>query len=286
MILQLTYSLKKFATIFNIFQKHFISAKGRTIMKSSIKILTTALLFALVSLFTCNVNAEEKTYNVGTEPTFPPFEMLDSETGKITGFDIDLLTAIGEDQGFKINVLSLSFDGLIPAVLVGKIDMAASGFTITPQRAKVINFSTPYIDAGLGAVKLASDDSIKTLADLKDKTAAVQIGSSGQKAAEDLKAAGKLKEVVVMDNSSLAVTDLLRGRVDIVINDIPVNTAFVKKSHNKLEMIAEPLNTEQYGFVIPKADTELLDKVNQGLQNVRDNGTYDKIYDKYFNTEK
>lgn len=255
-------------------------------MKSSIKILTTALLFALVSLFTCNVNAEEKTYNVGTEPTFPPFEMLDSETGKITGFDIDLLTAIGEDQGFKINVLSLSFDGLIPAVLVGKIDMAASGFTITPQRAKVINFSTPYIDAGLGAVKLASDDSIKTLADLKDKTAAVQIGSSGQKAAEDLKAAGKLKEVVVMDNSSLAVTDLLRGRVDIVINDIPVNTAFVKKSHNKLEMIAEPLNTEQYGFVIPKADTELLDKVNQGLQNVRDNGTYDKIYDKYFNTEK
>ena len=246
-------------------------------------ILTAVLLFA--AAFTTPALADTKVYNVGTEPTFPPFEMLDSTTGKITGFDIDLLKAIAADQGFEVKIHSLGFDGLIPAVLTGKIDLSASGFTITEKRAKVINFSDSYIDAGIGAMKRTDDESIKSIADLKGKTIGVQIGTSGQKVAEELQAQGKVGTVTVMDNSALAVTDLLKGRIDAVINDIPVNTAYVKQSQGKLIMLPTPLNKEQYGFVVNKKDTELLKQLNQGLKNIRANGTYDKIYDKYFNVK-
>lgn len=251
-------------------------------MKATLKLILSAV-FMLIAVFTAPASADTKVYNVGTEPTFPPFEMLDSDTGEITGFDIELLKAIAEDQGFDIKVHSLGFDGLIPAVLTGKIDLSASGFTITEKRAKVINFSDPYIDAGIGIIKRTDDDSVKSVDDLKDKTVAVQIGTSGQKVAEELKDQGKIANVTVMDNSALAVTDLLKGRVDAVINDIPVNTAYVKQSKGDLEMLPDPLNTEQYGFVLDKNDTELLKQINQGLKNLRANGTYDKIYDKYFN---
>ena len=252
-------------------------------MKLSIGSTLLAALLLLTAVFTAPASADTKIYNLGTEPTFPPFEMLDSKTGEITGFDIDLIKAIAADQGFEVKIHSLGFDGLIPAVLTGKIDLSASGFTITEKRAKVINFSEPYIDAGIGALKRSDDTSIKTLSDLKGKTVGVQIGTSGQKVAEELQEQGKVSNVKVMDNSALAVTDLLKGRVDAVINDIPVNTAYSKQSKGKLAILPTPLNTEQYGFVLNKKDTELLKKINQGLKNIRENGTYDKIYDKYFN---
>ncbi len=252
-------------------------------MKASLQLSLLALFAA--AIFSFSAQADSKVYNVGTEPTFPPFEMLDSASGEITGFDIDLLNAIAADQGFEVKIHALGFDGLIPAVLTGKIDIAASGITITEKRAKVISFSTPYIEAGIGVLIRKDDASIKSLDDLKDKTAGVQIGSSGQKAAEDLKAAGKLASIVVMDNASLAVTDLLKGRVDTVINDIPVNNAFINQSKGKLIMLDKPLNKEEYGFVTGKNNQELLEMINKGLANVRANGTYDKIHAKYFSNK-
>ncbi len=253
-------------------------------MKNLLHRVLSVICCALIALTTLAAHAAEETITIGTEPTFPPFEFVDSKSGEITGFDIELMQAIAQDQGFDIKVISLGFDGLIPAVISQKIDMAASGFTITDQRAKVISFSEPYIDAGIGIVKRTENDQINSVADLAGKTAAVQIGTSGQKAAEDLKAKGQLKSIVVMDNSALAITDLLKGRVDVVINDIPVNTAYLKKSKGELTMLDVPLNKEQYGFVINKKNPELLQKVNAGLAAARANGTYDKIYDKYFNT--
>lgn len=244
---------------------------------------TFFVLFALltVSFISYATNAAEKTYTVGTEPTFPPFEMLDKATGDITGFDIELLNAIAKDQGFAIKVQSMSFDGLIPAVLTGKLDMSISGFTITPKRAKVIDFSDAYIDAGIG-VLVSAESGFKTVDDLAGKVVAVQIGSSGQKAAEDLMKQGLFKDVKVMDNSALAVTDLLAGRVEGVVNDIPVNVAYVKQNKGKIVMLDKPLNSEQYGIVLPKNNPELLKKINEGLKNVKADGTYDKLYEKYF----
>ena len=254
-------------------------------MKKSIKLLTSALLLAVVTLFSSSAFADSEVYTVAMEPTFPPFEMLDSKTGKITGFDVDLIKAIAKDQGFQVEINALGFDGLIPAVLTGKLDMSISGFTITDKRAKVINFSDPYIDAGIGVLKRSDDDSIQTLDDLKDKTAVVQIGSSGQKVAEDLKASGKLKAVVVMDNVALAVADLIKGRADVVVNDVTVNVAYAKGSNGVIVMLKTPLNKEEYGIVVSKSNPELLEKVNKGLANIRANGTYDKIYAKYFKAE-
>ena len=248
------------------------------------KALIALFALAIATLISASVNADEPTYTIACEPTFPPFEMLDKTSGNITGFDIELIKAIGKDQGFNVDVKSMSFDGLIPAVLTGKLDMSISGFTITPKRAKVINFSDPYIDAGIGVLVAANSD-IKSLDDLQGKIVAVQLGSSGQKAAEDLKKKEIIKEVKVMNNAALAVSDLITGRVDGVVNDIPVNNAYARLNKGKITTLKAPLNSEQYGIVIPKNNPELLKKVNAGLKNIKANGIYDKIYDKYFKTK-
>lgn len=219
---------------------------------------------------------------VGTEPTFPPFEMQDTKTGEIVGFDIDMIKAIAKDQGFEVEVRNLGFDGLVPALQTGSIDIAASGMSITEKRKKAIFFSNPYINAGL-AVAVKSDNKNVTSSDkLNGLTAGVQIGSTGAGKAEELKKAKVLKDVKTFENVALAMAELLTGGVDVVINDAPVSEAYVNKQKGALKLLPGLLQSDSYGFGIRKGNKELLDKVNAGLKHIQDNGTVDKIKAKYF----
>ena len=95
---------------------------------------------------------EDKILRVATEPSFAPFEFTDQQTSNLVGFDVDIINAVAEVIGYKTNIASMPFDGQIPAVITHQIDVAISGFTITPERAKIVNFTEPYYDAGLGAL--------------------------------------------------------------------------------------------------------------------------------------
>lgn len=254
------------------------------------KLVVLLLAFVMVfSLAACN-NAEDsvedggqaKVYVVGTEPTFPPFEFTDENTGEITGFDIDLIKAIAEDQGFEVQVNNLEFDGLIMAVQSGNIDIIASGMTIKPEREEKVDFSTPYITAGLALAVAAGNDTIQSVDDLQGKKVAVQIGSTGAEKAQELKDAGIVKEVVTFATVDLVMMELINGNVDAVINDLPVTKAYMTKQPDTIQLVGEPLNSESYGFAVQEGNTELLNMINQGLQNVIDNGTYDQIQAKYF----
>ena len=91
--------------------------------------------------------SESKVLKVGTEPTFPPFEYMDETTGKIDGFDIALITAMAEKAGYTVEIMNVGFDGLVPALQSGNINIIASGMSITPERAESVTFTDPYFDA-------------------------------------------------------------------------------------------------------------------------------------------
>lgn len=216
---------------------------------------------------------------VGTEPTFPPFQMQSAQGGQIEGFDIDIFNAIGKEAGFTVQVQALPFDSLIPALQSRQIDAAISGMTITPQRALAVDFSRPYFRSGLGIAVQQGNTDIKEFEDLENKRVAVQIGTtSAQEAA-------RIPGVTVrtFDNTVLSLQELVNGNVDAVMNDEPVILFALKQSNlrDRVKMVGTRLTEEFYGIAFPKGSTNV-EKVNKGLVAIIDNGTYKEIYQKWF----
>lgn len=220
-------------------------------------------------------------YTVGTEPTFPPFEMT-NEQNEIIGFDIDLIKAIGEDQGFKVEVKQLGFDGLILALQSGNIDIAASGMSIKPDRQEQVDFSEPYIDAGLAIAVANNNETIKGEEDLNGAKVAVQIGTTGAGKAQELLDAGIIKEIKTFPTVDVVMMELINGGVDVVINDLPVTEAYMAKQPEKIKIVGDPLESDSYGIAVRKGNTELLEKINAGLKNIQENGKFEEIQNKYF----
>lgn len=220
------------------------------------------------------------TWTVGTEPGFPPFESIDTETGEFEGFDIDLMNAIGEKAGKTVEFSSLPFDSLISALQGGSIDAAISGMTITAERAEAVDFSDPYFEAGL-AIAVAEDNTeVKTLDDLEGKRIAVQLGTTGASTAESVEGA----TVTTFESAPLALTELANGNVDAVINDAPATKEAVDSGNIPgIAIVGEVLTDESYGIALPKG-SENVAAVNSALAELKADGTYDTIYQKWFDT--
>jgi len=260
-------------------------------MRKTMKLVWAVLLMfgLMVTMVACGNNtaeqengaAEETVYKVGTEPTFQPFEYKDLETDEIVGFDIDLIKAIAEEGGFKVEIQSLGFDALIPAVQSGTIDIVASGMTIDEERSKQVDFTQPYINAGLALAVAKSNETIKSEEDLEGATVAVQIGTTGAMKANELKEQGIVEKVLTYDTIDVLMAELTKGTVDAVINDAAVTESFIKSGHDDIKIVGEQMNTEQYGFAVAKGNTELLQRLNDGLQKVMASGKYEQLLAKY-----
>jgi len=228
------------------------------------------------------VGTSGTTLKVATEPAFPPFESQAASGGGLEGFDIDLMNAIGEAAGLKVEFESLPFDGIIPALKAGTVDAAISAMTITAERAEAVSFSSPYFKAGLAIAVKAGDTATTSLDALKGKRIAVQIGTTG--ADEAKKVAGA--KITTFDSAPLALQELANGNVDAVINDAPV-TLYAVKSGNipGVKVAADKLLTQEfYGIAMPK-DSPTVEKVNAGLKTIIENGKYTEIYKKWFDAE-
>lgn len=234
-----------------------------------------------VLMAACGGGPPEGTLLVGTEATYPPFEMTD-EAGNIIGFDIDLLQAVAADQGLVLEFRDMDFDSLVPALQGGNIDIAASGMSITPLRLKQVAFTDPYIEAGLVVAVGPRSSHIKGAEDLKGLRVAVQQGTTGAAKAEELLAAKAFSSLKYFPNVSVAMMELLNGGVDAVINDKPVTEAFVAKNPGKIMIVGGTLASDEYGFALAKGREELLAKLNAGLANVKADGTLAKLAEKYF----
>lgn len=226
---------------------------------------------------------EDKVYIVGTNPIFAPFEFVGADD-KITGFDIDLIQAIADDQGFKIEVQDMGFDVLIGSVQTGAIDIIASGMSIDEDRIKQVAFSTGYVEAGLSIAVAEGNTTIKGIDDLKGKIVSAQIGTTGADKCYDLEEKGIVKAVRILENANLCMLDLQNGGVDAVINDIPVTEDYIAKQPGKVKVVGEPFDVATFGFAVNLEATELQEKINTGLANVIANGTYDTIHAKYLSS--
>ncbi len=217
------------------------------------------------------------TLKVATEPAFPPFE-AQGQGGELVGFDIELMNAVGEAAGFKPEFQSLPFDGIVPALQANTVDAAISAMTITPERAQTVSFSRPYFKAGLAIAVRENNQETQSLDNLKNKKIAVQIGTTGAEQANSISGA----QVSTFDSAPLALQELLNGNVDAVINDAPVTLDAIKSGNLKgIKVVGQLVTEEFYGIAMPKS-SQNLEKVNQGLNTVIQNGTYDKIYQKWF----
>lgn len=220
---------------------------------------------------------QKKILRVATSPDFSPFEFIDAE-GKIVGFDVDLMNAIGKKLGREVEFENSSWDGLIPALQSGNVDVVIAGMAITPERQEQILFSDPYYETGLG-IFVAKDSGIKSLDDLKNKRIAVQVGTLGQDIAEGVEGA----EVQKLNVSSDTFLELKNGTVDAVINHVPVFKYYVKITGiDTLEIAGEALTAASDGIAVRKDNQELADDINKALKEIKESGEYDAIYEKWF----
>jgi len=246
--------------------------------------MASLLVFALVfTLVGCGGGqAEKKVLRAGTNATFPPFEM--QENHEFTGFDMDLIRAIGEEQGYQVEIKHMDFKALIPALGNDKIDVAIAGMSITPDRLKSVDFSEPYFDAGLIIAVADTNTTIKSTADLKGKKLAAQNGTTGAAYCEQIKQQDPTTEVRIFDDIGAAFMELEKGGVDAVVNDHPVTAYYLKTTKSsKAKMVGEIFSaSEQYGIAVKKGNTEMLNLMNEGLRKIKANGKYDQIYKKWF----
>lgn len=262
------------------------------IMKKFKKIMAAVLAISVAMAFTaCNNNNNKASgsadgnasgdipvYKVGMEPTFPPFDTTDAN-GNLAGFDVDMVNAIAADQGFKVEFINLGFDALIPALKSGSIDIIASGMNgKDPERRKAVDFTDTYYESGLVVAVKEDNTSIKSVDDFtSDMKVAAQIGTSSATEVTKLKEEGKIKDAIILNGVNEAMMQLINGDVQAVINDKPVTEAYMSSQPGKIKIVGDPLNSEEYAMAVQKDRKDLLNKLNKGLANIKENGEYDKL---------
>ncbi|WP_456273133.1 transporter substrate-binding domain-containing protein [Bacillus sp. AK031] len=220
------------------------------------------------------------TYTVGTDTTYPPFEF--EEGGEYKGIDIDLIRAIAEEEGFNIELKPMDFGGIIPAIQADQLDVAIAGMSITDERKEKVDFSDPYFDAGLTLVVSEDNNDITSVEDLEGKIVAVKNGTTGADKAEELKDEVGIKEIRQFNDSPSMFQEVANGNADVLIEDYPVIAYAIKTKDLGLKTVGDRLNGDQYGIAVLKGENqELLDKINSGLQKLRDSGEYDEILNRY-----
>ena len=252
-------------------------------MKKKIMAAAMAALVTVMSLAGCGSTAANTTTSsngtlvVGTNAAFPPFEYV-GDDGNPDGFDIALIKAIGDKIGMEVQIQDMEFDSLVSSI-GGKIDVAIAGMTVTEERKNTVDFSDPYYEA-VQAVLVPKGSSIATADDLKNLKIGVQLGTTGEFIADEIEGA----TVSAYNKAVDAVNDLNNGRVDCVIVDKNPAEVFGAQFSDKVDVVSGTnfdFEPENYAIALPKGNTELADKINNALKELKADGTYDSLVKKY-----
>jgi polar amino acid transport system substrate-binding protein len=225
--------------------------------------------------------APAKVYNVGTDAAYAPFESQ-NEKGEIVGFDIDVVKAAAAKAGIEVKFTNTPWEGIFNALGQGDRDLLVSAITITDERKQTMDFTAPYFDA-VQLIAVKNDSKIAKFADLKKLKVGVQTGTTGDEAVSKL--LGKTNtNIKRFESTPLALKELEAGGVDAVVADNGVVIHYVANNPGgKFKTVSDKeFVPEQYGIAVKKGNTELLDKLNKGLADIKADGTYDKIYAQYF----
>ncbi|MFB9136963.1 transporter substrate-binding domain-containing protein [Vibrio sp. AK197] len=261
-------------------------------MKTLIKSTATGLVLAWSLLGTTQAMAEsalENVLNTGElkvcfDAGYMPFEMK-TKDGRFIGFDIDVGKQMARSMGVKFTPVNTAWDGIIPALQTGKCDIIMGGMTVTAERNLKVNFADPYIVIGQSALiapKLA--DSIKSYRDLNDPkyTIATKLGTTGAEAAKKYIPKAKID---LYDTEIDAALQVSSGKADAFVYDFPYNAIYAAQNQDKVNHLAEPFTYEPLGWAIRQDDPNFLNFLNNYLRQIKGDGTYDRIYNKWFKTD-
>lgn len=227
------------------------------------------------------------TIKVGTNAEFPPFEYIGND-GQPDGFDMAVIKAIGEVEGFEVEIVNMEFKSLIASLSTGSLDAVIAGMTVTDERKQSVDFTDSYYTAKQ-CIVVPVDSDVTCLADLNGKKIAVQEGTTGDllcTPAEDNDViTDESTEVLRFKKGTDAVVSLNNGGVDAVVIDKNPAETFVANNEGKLKLIEDETSTEEYAIAVGKGNEELLAKINSGLQKIKDNGTFDKLVEEYIGGE-
>jgi polar amino acid transport system substrate-binding protein len=218
----------------------------------------------------------EGTLLIGTDAPYPPFEIGTPQDADFSGYDIDLGRDIAERLGLTPEFQDTSFDTIFRDTAAGQFDVAIAASTITPGRQKTVNFSDPYYEAQQALVVPEGSD-IATVEDLAGKTVAAQDATTGETYANEETEAS---EVRGLPEGPDAIAAVVTGQVDAAIIDEPVAVDAVDKGQ-PVEIATTIPTAELYGIAISKDNPELLEAVNGALQEMKDDGTIQGLYDTY-----
>ncbi|MBW2596103.1 MAG: basic amino acid ABC transporter substrate-binding protein [Deltaproteobacteria bacterium] len=249
-------------------------------MKSSRIIIALLVIagFVAIPVIGGSAFAAEKVYTVATDATWPPMEMVNADKD-IVGFDIDFLSAVAKEAGFKVKFKNTAWDGIFAGIAAGKYDAIISSVTITEERKKVMSFSNPYINAGQVLIVPKTSNAV-LISDLKGKKIGAQIGTTG--GLEVKKAKGV--ELKSYDEIGLAFEDMAVGRLSGVVCDTPVAAQYALQQaeyKEKFKIVGDVLTTENYGIAVNKKSTKLLDLINKGIKAVQAKGIDKQLEEKW-----
>ena len=194
---------------------------------------------AALTLSAACVQAQDKVLRVGTDATFPPMEFV--ENGKRTGFDVELVEALGKSMDKQVEWVDIDFKGLIPGLISKRFDMAVSAIYVTDERKKVVDFTVPYYAGGLVAMVKDGNASIKTPADLNGKKVSVQVGT---KSVSYVKEKFPQVQLVEVEKNQEMFTLVDIGRADAAVTGKPAAYQYVR-TRPGLRVLEEQLTTEE-----------------------------------------
>jgi polar amino acid transport system substrate-binding protein len=252
-------------------------------LSKGIQWLSLLALLLMLPFFAVSPACAAKPLIVGMELAYPPFEMTDTN-GKPDGVSVQLAKELGKALGRPIEIRNMSFDGLIPALKTGKIDIIISSMTATPERARSIDFSDPYLTTGL-CLLVGKSVPVATIADLDQpgRTIAVKKGTTGHSyAAANVKQAS----VLVLDKEAAAVLEVVQGKADAFIYDQMSTYQNYQRNKETTRAILTPFQKESWAIGIRKGNDELKAKINRFLADFRRTGGFERLGDRYLKEEK
>ncbi|MDM8359469.1 basic amino acid ABC transporter substrate-binding protein [Pandoraea communis] len=226
-------------------------------------------------------DGSQPVYVVGSDAAYAPFE-YETDTRQIAGFDIDVMKAVADKAGISIRFINTPFEGIFNSLVQGDRDILISAITITNERRKQMNFSTPYFEASQ-LIAVPANSTVQKFDDLKALKVGVQTATTGDEVVQKLM--GKNNPAVKrFEGTPLAMKELEAGGVDAVVADNGVVVNFIENNPNaKLRTVADSnFPKEYYGIAVRKGDVELLAKINKGIDAIKADGTYDAIFERYF----
>ena len=254
-----------------------------TTMLKTIKKAVIATAAVLTFVLPQSAFAKDNVLNVGCEGAFAPFTFI-GDDGKITGFDIELIKVLAKDMGYdEAKITVMPFDGLIPSLMTGGVDLIISGYTISEERAKKVDFSDPYYLCGMSyVIEKRNADKYDSYEKLDGHVLCTQLAATGTNFAQKYLKNSKLK---IFNSPPETYIELGNGSCVAAVHDKPVNDYFLTKDvsgrFTSIE-IKKHIDKEYYGIAVQKGNKTLLDKVNASLKHVAENGQFEKMSKDWF----